>query len=274
MMSWILAGMVKVPDLRDTVIFKGGTALRKCYFTDYRFSEDLDFTALPDAPRGAALEGCIRQATEIATHMVNAADTGESTPFSISFERYREKRPHPSQEAFILRVRMPWQRRHMVPIKVEVTTDQPVLSPADRRAIIHAYEEPFEAEVAVYSLKEIVAEKLQAVLDKTNQLGKRNWDRLRTRDYYDLWRVLTDEPVRMDTTEFATFLRRKCDRSGVSFHRVDDFFDRRMTEKVTEAWLRDLGDMTPRGSLPDAAMVMEELRPRVDALISPNRRQA
>ena len=25
--------------------FKGGTCLRKCYFPDYRFSEDLDFTA-------------------------------------------------------------------------------------------------------------------------------------------------------------------------------------------------------------------------------------
>lgn len=25
-------------------IFKGGTCLRKCYFGDYRFSEDLDFT--------------------------------------------------------------------------------------------------------------------------------------------------------------------------------------------------------------------------------------
>lgn len=27
-------------------IFKGGTCLRKCYFEDYRFSEDLDFTLL------------------------------------------------------------------------------------------------------------------------------------------------------------------------------------------------------------------------------------
>ena len=29
----------------DKIIFKGGTCLRKCYFPDYRFSEDLDFTA-------------------------------------------------------------------------------------------------------------------------------------------------------------------------------------------------------------------------------------
>lgn len=42
-LSWILAGISRVPSLKDTLVFKGGTALRKCYFGDYRFSEDLDF---------------------------------------------------------------------------------------------------------------------------------------------------------------------------------------------------------------------------------------
>jgi len=31
---------------KDNFIFKGGTCLKKCYFEDYRFSEDLDFTLL------------------------------------------------------------------------------------------------------------------------------------------------------------------------------------------------------------------------------------
>jgi uncharacterized protein len=30
--------------LKDLLIFKGGTALKRCNFGDYRFSEDLDFT--------------------------------------------------------------------------------------------------------------------------------------------------------------------------------------------------------------------------------------
>jgi len=29
----------------DKLRFKGGTCLRKCYYPDYRFSEDLDFSA-------------------------------------------------------------------------------------------------------------------------------------------------------------------------------------------------------------------------------------
>ena len=31
--------------------FKGGTCLRKCFYADYRFSEDLDFTAERRIPR-------------------------------------------------------------------------------------------------------------------------------------------------------------------------------------------------------------------------------
>jgi predicted nucleotidyltransferase component of viral defense system len=34
--------------LRDRLAFKGGTALKKCYFGDYRFSEDLDFTLIAE----------------------------------------------------------------------------------------------------------------------------------------------------------------------------------------------------------------------------------
>jgi predicted nucleotidyltransferase component of viral defense system len=56
LLSWVLAGIGQVESLKGTLVFKGGTALKKCYFGDYRFSEDLDFSALPDLPTGAAME--------------------------------------------------------------------------------------------------------------------------------------------------------------------------------------------------------------------------
>lgn len=49
LLSWILAGISQVPSLRATLVFKGGTALKKCYFGDYRFSEDLDFSGVGGA---------------------------------------------------------------------------------------------------------------------------------------------------------------------------------------------------------------------------------
>ncbi|HSW92978.1 MAG TPA: nucleotidyl transferase AbiEii/AbiGii toxin family protein [Gammaproteobacteria bacterium] len=43
--AWFLVGLSRSP-LRNKLVFKGGTALRRCHFPEYRFSEDLDFTLL------------------------------------------------------------------------------------------------------------------------------------------------------------------------------------------------------------------------------------
>lgn len=48
-LGWLLAGLASSAS-RDAWIFKGGTSIKKCYFETYRFSEDLDFSLLPDAP--------------------------------------------------------------------------------------------------------------------------------------------------------------------------------------------------------------------------------
>ena len=45
-LSWILFGVAKHEYLSKAIVFKGGTVLKKVYFEDYRFSEDLDFTLL------------------------------------------------------------------------------------------------------------------------------------------------------------------------------------------------------------------------------------
>jgi predicted nucleotidyltransferase component of viral defense system len=46
--DWVLGHFIdaifSIPECKENLIFKGGTCLRKCYFPNYRFSEDLDFT--------------------------------------------------------------------------------------------------------------------------------------------------------------------------------------------------------------------------------------
>jgi predicted nucleotidyltransferase component of viral defense system len=44
--GWVLKGISNSGFLKEHLIFKGGTALRKIYFHDYRLSEDIDFTYL------------------------------------------------------------------------------------------------------------------------------------------------------------------------------------------------------------------------------------
>jgi predicted nucleotidyltransferase component of viral defense system len=46
-LTWTLLAIAESP-LRNRLAFKGGTALKKVYVPDYRFSEDLDFTLLDD----------------------------------------------------------------------------------------------------------------------------------------------------------------------------------------------------------------------------------
>src|SRR3989338_9957646 len=48
--GWILWGIGQDKDVGHKWIFKGGTCLKKCYLETYRFSEDLDFTVVPDGP--------------------------------------------------------------------------------------------------------------------------------------------------------------------------------------------------------------------------------
>jgi len=44
-LTWILCALSKTK-YKEQFIFKGGTALRKVYFPDWRYSEDLDFTVI------------------------------------------------------------------------------------------------------------------------------------------------------------------------------------------------------------------------------------
>lgn len=47
-LSHVLKGIFETPNLGEHLIFKGGTCLKKCFFSDYRFSEDLDFTTFTE----------------------------------------------------------------------------------------------------------------------------------------------------------------------------------------------------------------------------------
>lgn len=46
--SWILYGISRSDFLLKNLAFKGGTVLKKAYFPEYRFSEDLDFSLIKE----------------------------------------------------------------------------------------------------------------------------------------------------------------------------------------------------------------------------------
>ena len=265
LLSWILAGITQIEPLQHTLVFKGGTALKKCYFGDYRFSEDLDFSGLGDVPTGDAMEWCVRKACEAAASLLD-----EYAPVEIVCERYAEKEPHPGgQEAFTIRARLPWQKQPHTRVMIETAVDEKVLKPLQKRKVIHGYGEPLNTQVLVYAIEEIVAEKLRAILQHIERLEERGWSRSRARDYYDLWRVLGTYKDQMDLSDFDHFLRDKCAVRNVTFRGPDDFFPEVMLAYVEKTWDRWLGPLVP--GLPSFKTVIGELRPKVAALVAGSR---
>lgn len=262
LLSWILAGIGQVESLRGTLAFKGGTALKKCYFGDYRFSEDLDFSGMEGVPTGDAMEQAIQDTCD-----ASAALLDEYASVDIACERYTEKDPHPGgQEAFTIRARLPWHRQLHTRVMIEVTVDEKVLKPVQNRKVIHEYGEPVEVQVQVYALEEIVAEKLRAILQHIEKLHERGWSRSRARDYYDLWRVMGTYRDQMDLSDFVSFLREKCAVRNVRFEGPESFFQETMLTYVEKAWQQWLGPLVPE--LPPFETVVGELRPQIVSLIS------
>lgn len=66
-LSWILFGISKHELLSKLLVFKGGTVLKKVYFEDYRFSEDLDFTLLNSAISNELIFSSFKEVFDILT---------------------------------------------------------------------------------------------------------------------------------------------------------------------------------------------------------------
>lgn len=188
-------------------------------------------------------------------------------PVDIVCERHVEREPHPGgQEAFDILARFPWHRQPQANVMVEVAVDEKLLKPSLKRSVLHDYGEPLEVTVAVYSLEEIVAEKLRALLQHQRALEQRGWVRSRARDYYDLWRILGEYRQQLDLNDFPGFLRQKCAIREVTFTGPESFFPPSMLAVVEKTWDQWLGPLVP--NLPPYPTVIDALRPQIVSLLS------
>ncbi len=255
----LLSAIAHEQVVADSLVMKGGTALKKLYFGEYRFSEDLDFSA-ESGPRGAALEHALRAVASRTQSTLSARG-----PFGVSVERTVHRDPHPhDQESFAFRIQFPWQRRPLSLVKLEVTVDEPILLPAPARPMIHGYGEELTGAVRAYSLEEIVAEKLRALLQNESRRSERGWARPRCRDLYDLWRILGDPPAALDRAAVRRILPDKCSVRDVSFGSAADFFPTALLQTVRVGWDAELGPLVLE--LPAADLVVADLRREVEAL--------
>lgn len=167
-LAWFLTGLAGHP-LRDILAFKGGTALRRCWFEDYRFSEDLDFTLT----RPTTLEQILAGLNEIFANIEVACG------LRIAFER-EDRNDHQNSHTFYLSYQGPLPAANDV--KVDITIKEVLCFALRDRPIQRIYsgfdDLPDGPTVKVYAVEEIVVEKLLALSDRA---------RNEPRDLYDLW---------------------------------------------------------------------------------------
>lgn len=214
-LSWVLWGLSSVDVLRESLVFKGGTALKKIYFGDYRFSQDLDFTALDTAP-------------------------------------------HPEdQEAFVIRAKLPWHRRPQVRIMVEITRKELIISTPLLKPVRHDYDENLNCSVLAYSLEEIIAEKLRAILQNAKKYHEQGWSRSRARDYYDIWCILKRYGSTLKSEEIPNIFKKKCSSKFVKHESHEAFFDKDLMVRVRRDWSQWLEPLVY--DLPEIDIVLEDL---------------
>jgi uncharacterized protein len=167
-LAWFLVGLSQ-SRLRDLLIFKGGTALKRCHFGDYRFSEDLDFT-LANKVEFAEIRAALEEVYELVA---------QASGIRFSFEA-EDRQTHINSYTFYLRYQGPLPTSNTV--KVDMTISEILLFPVERLPVLRTYSEfkdvPEDSPISVCSLNEIATEKIVALQDKA---------RNEPRDLYDLW---------------------------------------------------------------------------------------
>jgi predicted nucleotidyltransferase component of viral defense system len=203
-LGWMLAAIAQNKRLANTWIFKGGTCIRKCYFEDYRYSEDLDFTV----DRAFDLEA-IRDAIHNASLWIYKNSGIDIDVTRSLFDAVR----NPSNQ-FIIQGRIfyhgpisPVAKRQWPRIKFDITSDEIVAEPSEQRSIIHPYSDYSEIhnlKVATYSLTEILAEKIRALFERT-----------RPRDLYDVVEIFNMMPE-LNAEKLKLILKKKCSFKKIS----------------------------------------------------------
>lgn len=172
-LSWILYGISKNELLFKSLVFKGGTVLKKIYFEDYRFSEDLDFTLVDEKITNQEL---LTEFEKVYAFVKQEAN------ISLKFKEHDE---HESGSlVFYVNYVGPLQANiDSRDIKIDITRGEILEFEIETKPLIITYSDlpPDSFVLRCYSLPEVLVEKMAALMGRTEP-----------RDIYDFW-YLTEQ---------------------------------------------------------------------------------
>jgi len=190
-LSWILQGVAENENLANALVFKGGTVLKKAYFKDYRFSEDLDFTLLNDEITNdqifqwfEEIFGYIKEEANIPLVII---DNNEHEDGGINF--------------YISYIGPLGGQGNNKRVKVDISrSEKLVFAPVWQNMILN-YTDQEKHKLLCYPLEEVLVEKLRAVMQ-----------RMQARDFYDIWYLL--EVHGMNVGFYVNEFISKCESKG------------------------------------------------------------
>ena len=247
-----LDAIFTIQDIREKLIFKGGTCLRKCYIPDYRFSEDLDFTS--DDKGFRLTSNHLNEITSLLNHRVGMLTHIESLKDLVSKDQLvgfeavikfwgsdhpRNETPPPPQR---------WQTK----IKIEIILYELVLFPIQNREIVHEYSDKltdYAKQIRCYSIEEVLSEKIRCLVQRSYTAP---------RDLYDLW-YLSGFYQDIDLNGIAEAFHRKMAFKGHTFTGIDQLLNPENDKQLKAAWKNSLGHQIS-GELPDYELVKATLK--------------
>ena len=156
--TWLLLG-ISDSVLKNILAFKGGTALKKTYFEDYRFSEDLDFTVLGDHEVDRLLELLLEVFGNLNDEvaLVFRTDDRKMEVRADSLSLYVD---------FVGPLQGALGSRN---IKLDFTYGEELVYPLKQRVVSAHYSDcdDIGRSLKVYSLEEVLVEKLCALIGRT-----------------------------------------------------------------------------------------------------------
>ncbi len=226
--NWLLKYLTSI-----NIALKGGTGIRKVYIENYRFSDDLDFTLLENV-KGETIRDKVQSAV-----LTSREESGIDFSEVISF--YENENGFEIDVYFQISQRGPSRTR----IKIDLTkhTNEKILLPLNTMPVIHPYSDDFFAQVKVYSLEEIMSEKIRSLFQRT-----------RPRDLYDVWFLWE----KVDMAEVKGILPGKFSIKEVKLD-IDYVMSRR--DDFGNAWITSLEHQL--GNLPNFEKVFEKVLRRI-----------
>jgi predicted nucleotidyltransferase component of viral defense system len=239
-LSWILFGIAKHEQLSKAIVFKGGTVLKKVYFEDYRFSEDLDFTLLNAEISNEQIFSWFNEVFEFIKDEANIPldiiDNNEHEDGGINF--------------YISYIGPLGGQGNNKRVKVDISRSEQLVFEPVMNDVIIGYSDLEEHQLLCYPLEEVLVEKMRSVMQ-----------RMQARDFYDIWYLL--EEHEMDADFYISEFEAKCKSKDLQHTDFPKKLDERLPQ-YKGRWKSSMSEQIK--DLPDFDQVEREVKKHLKKL--------